>query len=383
MLSSSSVFLILLGIFVAFCMFSHVKRRYTEGFEEAPEAKSDESVELDLAASHSQTFDRPDYMEFKGQTNPRKIKPTTQPTFMRFKETVQEAFTGSSLGNWAMNTVREGIQLPYNCKGPDGITRQSAYGCCADGTPFAYLGGANCNQPNHCSYGLCPNSSECKSDVAGKNCGTNASFVTKAATLAGGATATPTGGGATATPTGSGTTATPTQGGTMSPSTYPTQLPQTCVGSIYGCCPDNRTIKNADGSNCYANVLANDQTSGLTSSDRDNMGPGLLSYNTNTVLIPPPVGYASNDTAETYDDPPDEATEAPAATEGMPVQNCAPTDPPPTSVSVNCPAPPPCPACARCPEPSFDCKKVPNYKAVETQRFLPKPVLSDFSSFGM
>lgn len=43
---------------------------------------------------------------------------------------------------------------------------------------------------------------------------------------------------------------------------------------------------------------------------------------------------------------------------------------------------PPCPACARCPEPAFDCKKVPNYKAFN-QNYMPMPVLSDFSSFGM
>ena len=43
---------------------------------------------------------------------------------------------------------------------------------------------------------------------------------------------------------------------------------------------------------------------------------------------------------------------------------------------------PPCPACARCPEPAFDCKKVPNYKAFSTD-YLPMPVLSDFSTFGM
>jgi hypothetical protein len=43
---------------------------------------------------------------------------------------------------------------------------------------------------------------------------------------------------------------------------------------------------------------------------------------------------------------------------------------------------PPCPACARCPEPSFECKKVPNYNAVNDQ-YLPMPVLSNFSTFGM
>ena len=43
---------------------------------------------------------------------------------------------------------------------------------------------------------------------------------------------------------------------------------------------------------------------------------------------------------------------------------------------------PPCPPCARCPEPAFDCKKVPNYKAFNPD-YMPVPVLSDFSGFGM
>ena len=46
---------------------------------------------------------------------------------------------------------------------------------------------------------------------------------------------------------------------------------------------------------------------------------------------------------------------------------------------AKCPA---CPACARCPEPAFDCKKVPNYSAVNNS-YLPMPVLNDFSTFGM
>jgi len=40
----------------------------------------------------------------------------------------------------------------------------------------------------------------------------------------------------------------------------------------------------------------------------------------------------------------------------------------------------PCPGCARCPEPAFDCKKVPNYNSTNTQ-YLPKPLLNDFSQF--
>jgi hypothetical protein len=42
----------------------------------------------------------------------------------------------------------------------------------------------------------------------------------------------------------------------------------------------------------------------------------------------------------------------------------------------------PCPPCARCPEPSMTCKAVPNYNAIGSE-YLPQPVLSDFSTFGM
>jgi hypothetical protein len=43
---------------------------------------------------------------------------------------------------------------------------------------------------------------------------------------------------------------------------------------------------------------------------------------------------------------------------------------------------PPCPPPARCPEPAFECKKVPNYSAFN-QNYMPMPVLNDFSTFGM
>jgi hypothetical protein len=43
---------------------------------------------------------------------------------------------------------------------------------------------------------------------------------------------------------------------------------------------------------------------------------------------------------------------------------------------------PPCPPCSRCPEPAFDCKKVPNYNSFN-QDFMPVPVLNSFSTFGM
>jgi hypothetical protein len=55
---------------------------------------------------------------------------------------------------------------------------------------------------------------------------------------------------------------------------------------------------------------------------------------------------------------------------------------PSMSACPNKEPPPPCPPCARCPEPAFDCKKVPNYNNTDN-RYLPVPVLSDFSQFGM
>ena len=43
---------------------------------------------------------------------------------------------------------------------------------------------------------------------------------------------------------------------------------------------------------------------------------------------------------------------------------------------------PPCPPCARCPEPAFECAKVPSYRE-GTGANLPRPILNDFSQFGM
>jgi len=73
-------------------------------------------------------------------------------------------------------------------------------------------------------------------------------------------------------------------------------------------------------------------------------------------------------------------------------------------VAASCPREekcPPCPACARCPEPSFECKKVPNYNAINNEdlpnysdvygstydsnssssEYLPQPVVNSFSQF--
>jgi hypothetical protein len=53
--------------------------------------------------------------------------------------------------------------------------------------------------------------------------------------------------------------------------------------------------------------------------------------------------------------------------------------------AASCPRPKPCPPCApcaRCPEPAFECKKVPTYQGGPYPT-MPKPVLNDFSQFGM
>ena len=45
----------------------------------------------------------------------------------------------------------------------------------------------------------------------------------------------------------------------------------------------------------------------------------------------------------------------------------------------------PCPPCARCPEPSFECKKVPNYSAISAANsgnILPMPRLNSFAQFN-
>jgi hypothetical protein len=51
-----------------------------------------------------------------------------------------------------------------------------------------------------------------------------------------------------------------------------------------------------------------------------------------------------------------------------------------------CPAPAPvqpCPPCARCPSDPFKCKKVPDYSSPDIGGHLPRPLLDDFSQFGL
>lgn len=59
-----------------------------------------------------------------------------------------------------------------------------------------------------------------------------------------------------------------------------------------------------------------------------------------------------------------------------------PACPPLTTCPRETPCPP-CPPCGRCPEPSFTCEKVPNYTSPGSSEYVPRPVLADFSQFGM
>jgi hypothetical protein len=150
-----------------------------------------------------------------------------------------------------------------------------------------------------------------------------------------------------------------------------------CSTTQYGCCPDNVTAKNSDGSSCnttsgscsntqYGCCQDNITVKNANGSNCSTYPPPPVQQNTNTVFIPPPTM------------PPVENSPSSSST-------YAPADDSKTDTSTTCPScptPQPCPPCGRCPEPSFDCKKVPNYSSTNSE-YLPMPVLSDFSQFGM
>jgi hypothetical protein len=142
---------------------------------------------------------------------------------------------------------------------------------------------------------------------------------------------------------------------------------------VFGCC-EKLGIPKSDsvGSNCngfcpYPKDMTDakkDTTPTSGSVPPDTLTPNPLG-STNTVFIAPPVNemseYADVTQFESSNKSRNDSSNGKCGT---------------------CPEPQPCPSCARCPEPSFDCKKVPNYSSTNSE-YLPMPVLSDFSSFGM
>jgi hypothetical protein len=209
------------------------------------------------------------------------------------------------------------------------------YGCCPN-TKFAKIdeNGSNCEPdpsaaPTSCTgttYGYCPDQLTAKVDANGSNC---AAYPPCAGSTFGCCPD-----GKTAKTDYNGTKCVPPPTA-PSASPAPSSAPTACAGSSYGCCPDQLTAKvDANGSNCAAypsNGMINTQPIRT---------PDLDSYNTSTVFLSPPRKEST------------------------------------------CPEPQPCPPCARCPEPSFDCKKVPNYSSTNSGH-LPVPILNDFSQFGM
>jgi hypothetical protein len=283
----------------------------------------------------------------------------------------------------------------YIIKGPNGNVYAgtasncviSQYGCCPDMVTSKNANGSNCNYPvppvpapapsptnqTGCSvtqFGCCPDNVTAK-NADGSNCSpANAWKYTGPNVTVYGITG----------QENSGFVAQGPQGNLFSGSTN--SFIGGCAGTQYGCCPDNVTAKYADGSNCTSPVptpvpvqvggCAGTQygccPDNITSKNLD--GSNCSSYppppvQTSTVFIPPPKGLLtvennSYDTNSTY-----ESVESKSE-----------------NYNSKCPEPSPCPPCGRCPEPSFDCKKVPNYASTNSE-YLPMPVLSDFSQFGM
>ncbi len=229
----------------------------------------------------------------------------------------------------------------YSVTGPKrtyyGSCSSTMYGCCPDSKdPKVDEAGSNClpapsAAPTTCagsSYGCCPDQLTAKVDANGSNC---AAYPPCAGSTFGCCPD----GKSTKTDYSGSNCVPPPPVPSSSPAPSPSAAPTTCAGSSYGCCPDQLTAKvDANGSNCAAYP-----SNGMIDTQPIRT-PALDSYNTSTVFLSPPRKEST------------------------------------------CPEPQPCPPCARCPEPSFECKKVPNYSSANTGH-LPVPILSDFSQFGM
>ena len=284
--------------------------------------------------------------------------------------------TSASTNASAYPVGKRGILNPVgsSCMG-------SQYGCCDDGVTAKNADGTSCPVPvgSSCTgsqYGCCPDG------VTAKNAdGTSCPSPSPA----------PVGSSCTGSQYGccpDGVTA-KNADGTSCPSPSPAPVGSSCTGSQYGCCPDGVTAKNADGTSCPSPSPAPVGSSctgsqygccpdGVTAKNADGSSCAAYPPNTPSVYIlpiqpPQPNPYPPQPTP--YSPPnPYTPSEQPLDTVYLSPPMGKPTVP-------TCPTPQPCPPCGRCPEPSFDCKKVPNYSS--TSNVLPVPVLTDFSQFGM
>jgi len=147
----------------------------------------------------------------------------------------------------------------------------------------------------------------------------------------------------------------------------------------FGCCEKLGIPKsNKEGSNCNGFCPYNDSTDTTPTSGPTPPPPTPPPPTPPPPTPPPQPTYPQTNTDTVFIAPPVSSPYVSITTNGSPVANDSTND----GKCGTCPKPEPCPPCGRCPEPSFDCKKVPNYGSTNSE-YLPMPVLSDFSSFGM
>ena len=280
--------------------------------------------------------------------------------------------------------------------------QDSLYGCCADGVTPKFVDGTCMTVPlvQNCvgtAYGCCPDGVTNK-NVDGSNC-KPACVTSQYGCCDDGITAR-----------------------TSTGCPNPTPTSSTCTGSPYGCCPDNITVKNSTGSNCSSyppniyilpiqvpdqnqtsqnqtsqNQTSQNQTSqNQTSQNQTSQNQTSQNQTSQTPQYQTSTSYQPNSQQSYYQSQPNNFVPSNPSPDlfNKPVQSVTDTvflsAPKGNPYAPNCPKPQPCPPCGRCPEPSFECKKVPNYSSLSdidsdlsSNSGLPVPVLSDFSQFGM
>jgi hypothetical protein len=303
----------------------------------------------------------------------------------------------SSNNTWSINGLKFSagkISAPnttaYAAKGPNnaGLVIEAP-----NGNVFTL---STTNQLTGCAdtqYGCCPDGVTSKNDANGSNCAI---------------------GGCAGTQYGccpDGVTYKNVDGTNCSP--YPPPPIGGCAGTQYGCCPDNVTAKMADGSNCapyppppsitntvfippprmplVENSYSNSTEYASADGTSDSM-TNTSNYNSNTSSNSNSNNSSNNSNSNSNSNNSNSNSNSNNSSNnnsnGMfnslnNMFNSSNNSSNSTESSCpSCPAPQPCPPCGRCPEPSFDCKKVPNYSSTNSE-YLPMPVLSDFSQFGM
>ena len=243
------------------------------------------------------------------------------------------------------------------------------YGCCPDNVTAKNATGSNC-VIGGCSgtqYGCCPDNVTARNET-GSNCVIGGCSGTQYGCCPDNVTA---------------------RNSTGSNCPVPTPSPSSCATSTYGCCPDNVTARNAAGNNCI--ILP--PVGGCGSTQYGCCPDNVTARNStgSNCPVPTPTPAPMSCAASPYGCCPDNFTVknadgsscAPVQNASLPAYNTSTVFlSGPTKIKSACPEPEPCPPCGRCPEPSFDCKKVPNYSSTNSE-FLPVPVLNDFSQFGM